>query len=156
MMGLQNAIAEISGISADRIFVVRKLHRLAALSSDPVSDLRLFFSSFGLVSKILLLPSRRRCGRLRPSTTGFVVMASSAAVLHVLKAAAGGGGVLLLPGSGASVEVTPFEFPSSADGGCDAAAWLQQHQTTTPHSPASPASSPIHTPTTNMSPKFFF
>jgi hypothetical protein len=80
--------AVLSLLSADadsQILTVRRIHKLGFESAQV---LRAHFSSFGVVDKILLLPSRRKitsgrgtgCARTRPSSMGFVVMKDVASV----------------------------------------------------------------------------
>ncbi len=102
-VGVQGALLHIQGIDKERIFTVRKLHRV--VEPDVVSVLTRYFNMFGAVEKIILLPSRRRCGRMRNSTTGFVILEDKEAVQRVTQ----------LPvhevSSLSSVEVSRFEFP---------------------------------------------
>jgi len=56
------------------IFIVRKISKLGFSAYDSLS---LYFSKYGLVKKILLLPSRGKGdSRNRPASMGFVVMGS--------------------------------------------------------------------------------
>ena len=107
--GLQSAVAQFKsqGISSERIFVVRKVHCLVTNAAD---ILKSYFSRFGRVTHVELLPSRRRCGRLRPSTTGFVILESPAAVALVLKNHSSVHQVT----AEHEVEVTPFTYPVSS------------------------------------------
>ena len=102
-VGVQGALLHIQGIDKERIFTVRKLHRV--LESDPVSVLTRYFNLFGAVEKIILLPSRRRCGRMRNSTTGFVILEDKEAVKRVTRT------LSHQVSSQSSVEVSRFEFP---------------------------------------------
>jgi hypothetical protein len=111
--GLESALSSLSQIDSGKILVLRKLHRLA--SCDVVASLCGFFRDFGHVQKVILLPSRRRCGRLRPSTTGFVVMGNISEVEPILA-----NGQLCIPFfdpteavmSSALIDVGKFEFPT--------------------------------------------
>ena len=103
-VGVQGALLQIQGIDKERIFTVRKLHRVS--EPDPVAVLTRYFSMFGTVSKIILLPSRRRCGRMRNSTTGFVIFETTEVVQRVLKSS------IHQVSSLSNVEVSRFEFPN--------------------------------------------
>ncbi|EEQ98240.1 hypothetical protein Pmar_PMAR002059 [Perkinsus marinus ATCC 50983] len=69
------------------IFIVRKIHKLRFQSA---SILEQYFSGFGEVKKVLLLPWRRQKsvgphpGKARPASMGFVVMKSPMAVSNIL------------------------------------------------------------------------
>ncbi|KAF4750493.1 hypothetical protein FOZ63_017378 [Perkinsus olseni] len=69
------------------IFIVRKIHKLRFQSA---SILEQYFSGFGDVKKVLLLPWRRQKslgphpGKARPASMGFVVMKSPLAVSNIL------------------------------------------------------------------------
>jgi len=103
--GLQSAIMQFqsAGIDEVRIFVIRKVHGLV---SDATEILFEYFSRYGKVTHVELLPSRRRCGRLRPSTTGFIILEDSVAVARVLSDSP-----VHRVTSDHVVEVTPFTYP---------------------------------------------
>ncbi|KAF4660618.1 hypothetical protein FOL47_007078 [Perkinsus chesapeaki] len=69
------------------IFIVRKIHKLRFQSA---SILEHYFSGFGEVKKVLLLPWRRQKsvgphpGKARPASMGFIVMKSAIAVSNIL------------------------------------------------------------------------
>lgn len=64
------------------IFIVRKISKLGFSAYDSLSQ---YFSKYGLVKKILLLPSRGKGdSRNRPASMGFVVMSSKSESCSVL------------------------------------------------------------------------
>ena len=109
--GLQSAISQFQRdrIDSSRIFVVRKVH---CLVNDTAEILSSYFSRFGRVTHVELLPSRRRCGRLRPSTTGFIILDNPEAVSRVLLTS-----LVHQVTAENSVEVTPFTYPNSLNAG---------------------------------------
>lgn len=116
--GLQSAIAQFKsdGIDSERIFVVRKVHGLV---NDAADILRSYFSKYGRVSHVELLPSRRRCGRLRPSTTGFVILEKADSVRLILDEAR-----VHRVTDEHCVEVTPFMYPQGGTSSCAVSALL--------------------------------
>jgi len=72
-VGLHMASRIMRDIPWERILVLRRLHKLGF---DAPSALVQYFGQFGVIEKLILLPSRRKLGRMRPSSTGFIVLAS--------------------------------------------------------------------------------
>ena len=116
--GLQSAIAKFQngGIDSSRIFVVRKVHGLV---NDAADVLKSYFSRYGRVCHVELLPSRRRCGRLRPSTTGFVILENAESVSIILNET-----MVHHVTDEHCVEVTPFMYPQGATSSCAVSALL--------------------------------
>jgi hypothetical protein len=99
-----------------QIFVIRKVNKLMGEDQNDSSPnavvfgpLEQYFGSFlppgGSSVRIILLPSRRRCGRLRPSSTGFVHLPDAQAVARIVETGIHAIGEY-------QVECTAFDWPS--------------------------------------------
>merc|ERR1719420_345235 len=86
---LRADLERLRGYSKEQCLLVRKIKRLGLESSQ---KLRAHFERYGAVSEVLVAHSfekpsaKRRLGRVRPATKGFVVMEESAAARAVLEA----------------------------------------------------------------------
>jgi len=63
--------------------VLRKLHKLGF---DAPNALVQYLTQYGEVERIILLPSRRKMGRMRPSSTGFVIFTADVSAKAMLNA----------------------------------------------------------------------
>jgi hypothetical protein len=81
--GLSDVVSELSSENEAEIFVVRRINKLI----HPVSQLNEYFSNFGTVVKVLLLPWRKlkEKQRSRASSLGFILMGDSFTVQNILK-----------------------------------------------------------------------
>ena len=103
ILGLHNAVAQFRDVPPELIFTVRKLHNVK--DAEPTILLSRYFSVYSPVSKIILLPSRRRCGRSRASSTGFVIMQDPFAVKRIVDQ------LLHEVAQDCFIETSRFEFP---------------------------------------------
>jgi len=81
-VGLHVASKMMHSIPWSRILVLRKLHKLGF---DAPNALVQYLTQYGEIERIILLPSRRKMGRMRPSSTGFVIFAADESVQAMLK-----------------------------------------------------------------------
>ena len=80
-MKLAGVLSELDHEDEGRIFIVRRISKLGHMAKHVLGD---FFSQFGPVIRILLLPSRGRGdSRSRPASMGFVVMANASHCAHI-------------------------------------------------------------------------
>jgi hypothetical protein len=80
-VGLHVASKLMHDIPWARVLVIRKLHKLGF---DAPNALVQHLREYGNIEKIILLPSRRKLGRMRPSSTGFVIFESADAAQALL------------------------------------------------------------------------
>ena len=112
-MGLQTTVLHVVNDNSDRILVIRRIHRLGF--NGPEEFIRHFqkLCGCGCIECVILLPSRRKLGKLRPSSTGFLVCKDAEAAKNILELGTRKAPEqpLTIEIKQCSIEIAEFEYP---------------------------------------------